>query len=326
MTNDQSNNLRHVCISIAQHLLELIRPDMGGINSGDVVGEAKSGDYTFQIDETAEAALEQLVADAGKSAGLRLAYYSEDRGLVSAQGDPQYVLVIDPIDGTRPAVCGFESCCISIALAPINSDVVRLDEVEAACLIELKSGRVISAVKSGGVFVASISGQPEKNIGGSRLSKKSEIKHLFWAHEICARPYEATYAILGRLINDSSFGGGAFVFNSSSFAISRVVLGQLQAYVDPFAALLRTSEREKWVALSRKNFGGKVFGLFPYDIAAAAFIAQESGAIVTDAFGQSIGPTNLISSNEDSILSCVVAANKELSETILGYLNLPGKK
>ena len=314
-------DLRHICISIAQHLFELLRPDMGATKSADVVGEAKSGDYTFQIDETAEAALGELVADAGKSANLRLAYYSEDRGLVSTLADPQYVLVIDPIDGTRPAVCGLESCCISIALAPINSDIVRLSEVEAACLIELKSGRVISAAKSEGVFVSSSADKPEKNIGGSLLSPKSEIKHLFWAHEICARPYEATYAILGRLINESSFGGGAFIFNSSSFAISRVVLGQLQAYVDPFAALLRTREREKWAALSRGYFGGKVFGLFPYDIAAAAFIASKSGAIVTDAFGESIGPTNLIASGPDSVLSCVVAANPELSARLLDYIS-----
>ena len=35
-------------------------------------------------------------------------------------GEARWVLVVDPIDGTRPAMAGFESACVSVALAPLE--------------------------------------------------------------------------------------------------------------------------------------------------------------------------------------------------------------
>ena len=38
-----------------------------------------------------------------------IAFYSEDRGLVAPAGEPEWVLVVDPIDGTRPAMASVRS-------------------------------------------------------------------------------------------------------------------------------------------------------------------------------------------------------------------------
>ena len=46
-----------------------------------------------------------------------IAFYSEDRGYVEF-GTPRAILVVDPIDGTRPAAAGLESCCVSVAVVP----------------------------------------------------------------------------------------------------------------------------------------------------------------------------------------------------------------
>lgn len=312
-------DLQNLTIHIAGELLEVIRPHLGSEPASAVVGTAKSGDYTFGLDEAAEAALPRIIREAEERSGLRLACYSEDRGLVAHSPDPEYVLVIDPIDGTRPAMCGFESCCVSVALAPLPSGGggqglphVPLASVKAACLIEIKSGRVLSGARGQGVRTDWASAA-----GGVRLSEKTGLRHLFWAHEICGRPTAATQAVLGRLIDASSLGGGCFVFNSSSYAISRIVLGQLDAYVDPFAALLRGRAGQAWAEISRGLYGGRVFGLFPYDIAAAAFLAEEAGATVTDARGESIGGTNLLDSSPAAVLSCVAASNAELHRVLL---------
>ena len=45
------------------------------------------------------------------------AYYSEDGGLQGC-ADPELILIVDPIDGTRPAAAGFEMACVSIAAVP----------------------------------------------------------------------------------------------------------------------------------------------------------------------------------------------------------------
>ncbi|MGI8906722.1 MAG: inositol monophosphatase family protein [Candidatus Sumerlaeaceae bacterium] len=315
-----NTHFENATIDLSLKLAETIRPGIGTMASSSIVGEANSGDYTFAIDAVAEAALGRFVDEVAKSAGLRLAYYSEDRGLVEVHSNPEYVFVVDPIDGTRPAICGLESCCVSAALAPLNGNSACLSDVVAACLVEIKSGVIISAAAGAGVCVRSSSRSKAVPVNGSCLSRKTDIEKMFWATEMCGRPSQATQAVLGELINASSFAAACFVFNSASYAISRVVLGQLDAYADVFAALLRRANAARWESLSKSLFHGKVFGLFPYDIAAAAFIAEEAGAFVTDAQGNSLGNLELLDSSSNAITSAVIAANKELGQHILGYL------
>ena len=309
-------NLVLPAVGLAEQLHRIIQPGLGLGTSSAIVGEANSGDYTYAIDEQAERAIGPIVDALGKQHGLRLAYYSEDRGLVEVHADPQYVLVVDPIDGTRPSVCGLESCCVSVAMAPLDGKTT-LGNVCSACLVEIKSGHMIYADNAG--YLRTHAARGENDYGRS-LSSKTDVSKMFWATEMCGRPTQATHAVLGDLTNASSFAGACFVFNSSSYAISRVVKGQLDAYVDFYAVLLRREGAQKWEALSRSLFQNKLFGLFPYDIAAAAFIAKQAGAFVCDGFGQSLDGLQLLDSSSKAISSAIVAGNENLGTQILRYL------
>ena len=55
----------------------------GSTPGGGASGEGAGGDVTFEIDERAEAFLEQFLAERAPE----VAFYSEDRGLVSPAGD-----------------------------------------------------------------------------------------------------------------------------------------------------------------------------------------------------------------------------------------------
>ena len=58
-------------------------------------------------------------------------------------GDAEWVLIVDPIDGTRPAAAGLESCCVSIAAARLD-DEPTMGDVEVGCILELgKSGDAV---------------------------------------------------------------------------------------------------------------------------------------------------------------------------------------
>jgi hypothetical protein len=76
-----------------------VLPSLGSVAGRSVVGEGAGGDVTFAVDEIAESFLEEFIA----SRAPRVAFYSEDRGLVSVD-DAVDVLIVDPIDGTRPAM------------------------------------------------------------------------------------------------------------------------------------------------------------------------------------------------------------------------------
>src|SRR4051812_7242149 len=126
---------------------------------------AAGGDVTFKIDEEAEALLESWLAERAPD----VAFYSEDRGLVLPAGDASQVLVVDPIDGTRPAMAGLESCCVSVAAAPLREGVT-MGEVTVACVVEIKSGAVFLASRGEGL----VESPPVM------LSKNDEIDRMFW--------------------------------------------------------------------------------------------------------------------------------------------------
>ena len=109
-------------------------------------GASAGGDITFAVDELAEKALVEFLAERAPA----LAYYSEDRGLVAA-GEATEVLVVDPIDGTRPAMAGLESACVSVALAPLGDGEPTMADVSTGCVVEIKSGDWFVAARGHGL-------------------------------------------------------------------------------------------------------------------------------------------------------------------------------
>ena len=95
--------------------------------------------------------------------------------------------------------------------------------------------------------------------------------------------------------------------------------GQLAASLDIGNRILRDypASRERFFALG----GGKPIGLFPYDIAAAALIAREAGAVVTDAYGRSLDETKLLDTTEPNLQSILSASNLALHDALLAALN-----
>ena len=101
-------------------------PALGEPSARERVGVAPGGDVTMAIDEIAEHVVEASCVDAGD-----IAFYSEDRGYVEI-GRPRATLVVDPIDGTRPAAAGLESCCVSVAVLPPSLEATLGDVAELA--------------------------------------------------------------------------------------------------------------------------------------------------------------------------------------------------
>ena len=107
----------------------------------------------------------------------RVAFYSEDRGLV-AEPDATDVLVVDPIDGTRPAMAGLESACVAVALAPLGDGEPTMADVEIGCVVEIKTGDWYLAVRgrgSGRRRAVSLSANAEiaRHVLGIRLPRSS---------------------------------------------------------------------------------------------------------------------------------------------------------
>jgi myo-inositol-1(or 4)-monophosphatase len=288
---------------LAATLRDEVLPHLGAHAGRAHSGSAEGGDVTFQIDEHAEKRMESFLAERAPE----VSFYSEDRGLVSPAGDrAEWVLIVDPIDGTRPALAGLESCCVSVAAATLDSEPTMAD-VQVGCVLELKSGASFVAERGAGL-------EPTAN-----LSENQSLERMFWTYGFRGRPARALVEVLAELIDASSVGGGTFDLGSATFDMTRVVTGQLDAYIEPGPRMIDD------VPAIRAEFerigGGAVLNNSPYDLAAATICLQEGGAIVTDAYGQSLADRPLLGSSHEFQMSCVAAANTALHAAICAELD-----
>jgi myo-inositol-1(or 4)-monophosphatase len=288
---------------LALALRESVRPMLGShagrAHEGDAA--AAGGDVTFAIDAEAERTLEAFLGERAPD----VAFYSEDRGLVlPGAGEASTVLVVDPIDGTRPAMAGLESCCVSVAAAPLREGV-RMGDVSVGCVVEIPSGTVFLAERGRGVLESP----------PVRLSENHRLDRMFWTYGFRGRPARALAEVLAELIDTSSVGGGTFDLGSATFDVTRVLTGQLDAYVEPGPLLVEE------VPGMRREFervgGGAVLNNSPYDLAAAVLCAEEAGAVVTDARGRPLGDRPLLGSGAEYQMSIVASANSNLHARIL---------
>ena len=214
--------VRELSLALREKVLPMLGSHAGRAHEGEL---AAGGDVTFRIDAEAESLLESWLAERAPD----VAFYSEDRGLVLPSGDAQRVLVVDPIDGTRPAMAGLESCCVSVAAAPLR-DGVTMGEVDVACVVEIPSGAVFLAERGGGI----VEGPPV------RLSRNERIDRMFWTYGFRGRPARPTVEVIGELIDRSSVGGASFELGSAAFDMTRLVTGSSTATWRPGRASSRT--------------------------------------------------------------------------------------
>jgi len=295
--------MRAVVLDLATALREEVAPQLGQHAGREHAGAGAGGDVTFAIDEHAEAFMESFLAERAPE----VAFYSEDRGLVTPAGDPEWVLIVDPIDGTRPAMAGLEAACVSVALAPLGDGDPTLGDVTVGCVVEIKSGRAFVAERGKGTDPA------------PALSSNSEVSRMFWAYGLRGRPVRRVAEVVGNLIDASSVGGGTFDLGSATFDMTRVVTGQLDAYIEPGARMIAEipGMREEFERVG----GGVVLNNSPYDVAAAILICEEAGAVVSDAWGGPLGASPMLGSGAEYQVSCVAAATPELHARIVTELD-----
>ena len=294
-----SEAARELTRDLAVALRERVLPELGGHEGRAHAGAGEGGDVTFAIDERAESFMEDYLA----AHAPEVAFYSEDRGLVSPAGEPRWVLVVDPIDGTRPAMAGLESACVSVATAPLDDADPTLGDVEVGCIVEIKSGRAFLAQRGGGLDPA------------PALSANESLARMFWTYGFRGRPARVVVEVLGDLIDASSVGGGTFDLGSATYDMTRIATGQLDAYVEPGPRIVADvpGMREQFERVG----GGAVLNNSPYDVAAAVLCLAEAGAVVTDAYGRALDDRPLLGSGAEFQISCVAAANATLHTTIL---------
>jgi len=299
--------MRSLILSTAQAVRQALYA-LGPLAGGRLVdGYAPGGDAQFSIDRIAERAVWEHL---WRNARTPVAVYTEDEGLRSTGAQPEHVLVVDPIDGTRPAAADLEMATVSIAAAPMGDGRPTLGDVCAAHVLELKSGAWLYAddahpkIESSG-YPAAI----------PTLSANTDLSRMFWSLELNGHPMRLMCDAYGHLVDASANTGGVFLFNSASYSITRIITGQLDAFVDIGNRLLR--DHPDTEAAFRLAGHGHILHLFGYDIAASAYLANRAGVTITDAYGEPLDSMPLLAIDPTSQRSCLAASTPQLHQALL---------
>ncbi len=300
-----------LCEDLALRIREVVRPHMGRAASRHIEGIGAGGDSTFSIDEVAETMMEEILRGHPE-----VAYYSEDRGLVAGPG-ARAILIVDPIDGTRPAAAGLEACCVSVAAAdyhPTDLPEPRMRDVFLGYICEIKGDGVFHAMRGEGAHW--LQGGVEKEMS---VIPHTDVSTLFWTIGFRGRPALPTIHVLGELIDRSSVDGGLFDLGSATFGITRLLTGQLHAYVDVGDRMRRESAAvaEEFVKVGH----GHTLNNSSYDLAAANLIAREAGLPVTDAYGNPDDDYPLLGGGTANQLSCLISVDPGLQRELIGMID-----
>jgi len=297
-TNTQSK--RQLVYELACRLRLRVLPELGSPRGREFSGGGTGGDLTFAVDRLAEDELNEFLAERAPD----LAFYSEDRGLVAAP-DAHDVLIVDPVDGTRPAIAGLESACVAVALAPLGDGEPTMGDVELGCVVEIKTGDWYLAERGRGLH----SSRP------AAPSRLTDLSRMFWAYGFRGRPVRPTVEVLGDLIDASSVGGGTFELGSQAFAMTRVATGQLDAVIEVGSRLIDDvpGMRQEFERVGR----GEILNNSPYDLAAPWLCLTEAGGVVSDGWGQPLDSKRLLGAGHEYQMSSISAANPTLHEQLV---------
>lgn len=246
-----------------------------------------AADVSFGLDVIAEAPLEEFCDELAREVPIRvLSEGFGDRVFAPRGRDPEWRLVVDPIDGTRNLMFDLRSGFVLSAVARERGDATRISDVEVAVMSELpptdrRSATVMGAIRGGGAW----SRTRDLDTGSLGLARKLEASSdpriengfvVFFKFDREER--EAIAAIETRFLE----------LVASTHGIDSRLLFDDQYICSAGHLFLLLTRRYRFVADLRGIVGDRL-GIAnqtskPYDVC-CSLIAEEAGVLLTDATG-----------------------------------------
>ena len=200
--------------------------------------------------------------------------------------------------------------CVSVAAVP-PAPAPTMGDVTAAVVQEIKSGDLFVAEKGAGYRMTRASGEQLPFAPTSR----ADLESLFWTLGFRGRPAVILASVLEELIDTSSVGGSVFDIGSATYSVTRILTGQLDAYVDIGPAIIAAHPSTE--AEFRRVGRGNVLCNSPYDLAAVHLVCREAGVPIGDADGRPLDDRLVLGSDASFQLACVASGNPELQALLV---------
>ncbi len=299
----QESMLDH-CLEIFSVVRNFIINQAGYENRGGAEIANKKTDVAVKFDlET-----ERKVVDYCRENKLPVFIKSEEKGDIEVSKKPEYLLIVDPIDGSTNLKKRIEGSAFSIAGLKYKKDKnFNANDVQFALIGSLMTGSVVMGIKGKGVYYKGIFSKYEKiMVSGSKnidLSKACvEIDLDFGLNEaggIDQNGAKGINKVLPLLYPERKFKHLRRI-GSASLELMNVCMGDLGEIsgVDAYIDARNISTPENWIG--------------------AKMLIEEGGGKFTDLDGKDITNVN----NMTTPFSYIAAGNHILHKKILDSLKL----
>jgi len=115
------------------------------------------GDKTLLLDQRAE----DIIVRVLQESGMQFDFMTEERGVIKAERNPEFLAIVDPIDGSANLEREIPLCSIGISAIPF-SDIMTTDDVTLSIIDSIFTDETYVATKSQGVKKNGKSVRPRK--------------------------------------------------------------------------------------------------------------------------------------------------------------------
>jgi fructose-1,6-bisphosphatase/inositol monophosphatase family enzyme len=115
------------------------------------------GDRTLLLDQRAE----DIIVRVLRESGMQFDIMTEEQGVIKAEGNPEFLAIVDPIDGSANLEREIPLCSIGISAIPF-SDTMTTDDVTLSIIDSIFTDETYVATKSQGIKKNGESVRPRK--------------------------------------------------------------------------------------------------------------------------------------------------------------------
>lgn len=299
-------------IDLARRISTVVMPILG-IKEKNVPIDSISKDPQYAIDQRAETEIKTFFKDAWTK-GMNYGYVTEGQGIVfPPRLHPSMILLIDPIDGSRPAQLGAEMACVTL-VGTNGKQNPTFTDIQFGVTHALKENRTFVSVKSEGVSEI-IDNRATAIHRRNNLPK--QLKDCSVVMESYSMTLQYVGVVMDPLVAEVGFKTD---YPSGSYSSLTLVRGANEIHVDVRKRIVDDFSHLRVMAKPSSK------ALFPMDVASCWLMINELGGEVTDAYGQSLNNVRLWqfekngSWSSKNQISWVAALNKTLHQKTMGKL------
>lgn len=280
--------------------------------------DQKSHDESFAVDAPAEKIIEDVYKQAWEKEKM-YGFVTEEQGIVLPSGKPEWMMMWDPVDGSRTAQAGDEQSTVTmVGIRGDKKDDPKMKDIEFGVTVALKEKDQMYVTDKTGVYQIDEKGKVTKLKPIQGISNDLSNTNLVW--EFFSTNLDKMGSIMAPLTNSVR---SSMVYPCGSY-MALSVMRQGKIHVDVRKKAFDEFGKQTEIVKS----GTKVVKfLTPMDVAAQYNMIKQTGGVVTDADGRSMDekPLWMLDANNtfklEGSIDWVAAPTPELHRQTISKLN-----